>query len=172
MVSRRTALLAPLAQAVIPSSSSAANGKMSLSIHQNTSRAAGYRKSLEGWARAGIKNVEITDVMLEDFLKTDDLTAARRVVTDLGLTPVSCAAVLQLNILVVPTEQRCPLRCRFAHRWCRCSRNAAIVRSRCHRTSSLTRDSIAGICSAVTRCQPGPGVWPASRPSATCCSAS
>lgn len=67
---------------------------MTLSLHQNTSRAAGYRKSLEGWARAGIKNVELTDVMLEEFLKSDDLTAARRVVTDLGLTPVSCAAVL------------------------------------------------------------------------------
>src|SRR5215831_17349599 len=94
MVSRRTALLAPLAQAVIPSSSSAANGKMSLSIHQNTSRGAGYRKSLEGWAKAGIKNVEITDVMLDEFLKTDSLEAARRVVTDLGLMPVSCASPL------------------------------------------------------------------------------
>jgi sugar phosphate isomerase/epimerase len=72
----------------------AASGKMVLSLHQNTSRAAGYRKSLEGWAKAGIKNVELTDVMLDEFLKTDDLAAARRVVTDLGLTPVSCASVL------------------------------------------------------------------------------
>jgi len=67
---------------------------MVLSIHQNTSRAAGYRKSLEGWAKAGIKNVELTDTMLDDFLKTDTLPAAKRVVTDLGLTPVSSAAVL------------------------------------------------------------------------------
>ena len=37
---------------------SAASGKMVLAIHQNTSAGAGYRKSLEGWARAGIKNVE------------------------------------------------------------------------------------------------------------------
>jgi len=42
----------------------AAGSKMSLSLHQNTSLAAGYRKSLEGWSRAGIKNVEITDRML------------------------------------------------------------------------------------------------------------
>ena len=68
---------------------------MTLSIHQNTSRAAGYRKSLEGWAKAGIKNVELTDVMLDDFLKTDTLPAAKRVLADLGLTPVSSAAVLQ-----------------------------------------------------------------------------
>jgi hypothetical protein len=67
---------------------------MTLSIHQNTSRAAGYRKSLEGWAKAGIRFVEITDVMLDEFLKTDTVSAAKRVLTDLGLTPVSAAAVL------------------------------------------------------------------------------
>ncbi|PYS16583.1 MAG: hypothetical protein DMG15_01760 [Acidobacteria bacterium] len=72
----------------------AASGKMLLSIHQNTSRAAGYRKSLEGWAKAGIKYVELTDVLLDEFLKTDSsLAAAKSVVTDLGLTPVSAAAV-------------------------------------------------------------------------------
>ena len=93
MVSRRTALLAPLA-AEFAGKAMAASSKMMLCIHQNTSAAAGYRKSLEGWAKAGIKNVELTDRMLEDFLKTDSIEAARRVVTDLGLTPVSCAAVL------------------------------------------------------------------------------
>jgi sugar phosphate isomerase/epimerase len=67
---------------------------MTLSIHQNTSRAAGYKKSLEGWAKAGIKNVELTDNMLDEFLKTDNIAAAKRVLTDLGLTPVSSAAVL------------------------------------------------------------------------------
>jgi 2-keto-myo-inositol isomerase len=72
----------------------AASSKMSLCIHQNTSRSAGYRKSLEGWAKAGIKNVELTDTMLEDFLKTGSLADAKRVLTDLGLTPVSSAAVL------------------------------------------------------------------------------
>ncbi len=66
---------------------------MSLCLHQNTSLAAGYRKSLEGWSKAGIKNVEITDRMLDDFLKTDTLASARSVVKDLGLTLVSCAAV-------------------------------------------------------------------------------
>ncbi len=85
-------LLAPLAEVVASAASS--SGKMMLSIHQNTSRAAGYRKSLEGWAKAGIKYVELTDAMLDEFLKTDDLPAARRVVSDLGLTPVSCASVL------------------------------------------------------------------------------
>jgi 2-keto-myo-inositol isomerase len=83
-------LLAPLA--AVPAM---ASGNMTLCVHQNTSRGAGYRKSLEGWARAGIQQVELTDVLLDEFLKTDDLAAARRVITDLGLTPVSCAAILR-----------------------------------------------------------------------------
>src|SRR5712691_4271892 len=92
MLSRRTVLLAPLAAAATPAA--AASGKMALCLHQNTSLGSGYRKSLEGWARAGIKHVEITDRLLDDFLKTDSLEAARRVVADLGLTPVSCSAGL------------------------------------------------------------------------------
>ena len=67
---------------------------MLLSIHQNTSRAAGYRGSLEGWARAGIQYVELNDRLLEAFLENDTLSAAGRVLTDLGLTPVSAVAGL------------------------------------------------------------------------------
>src|ERR1700722_7569365 len=97
MLSRRTALLAPLAAplAGLVPSADAAPGKMVLSIHQTTSVGAGYQKGLEGWAKAGIKYVEITDRVLDDFLKTNDLAAAKRVITDLGLTPVSGAAFLQ-----------------------------------------------------------------------------
>src|ERR1051325_11411818 len=97
MISRRTLLMGSLAASVakLGMSQTRPAGKMVLSIHQNTSRAAGYRKSLEGWAKAGIKYVELTDTMLDDFLKTHSLAAAKQVVTDLGLTPVSSAAVLQ-----------------------------------------------------------------------------
>jgi 2-keto-myo-inositol isomerase len=72
----------------------AATTKMTLCMHQGTSRAAGYRKSLEGWAKAGIKHVELSDGLLDDFLKTDNLAAAGRVYKDLGLTAVSSQAVL------------------------------------------------------------------------------
>jgi len=85
--------MAPLAQVAV--AQIGASGKMVLSIHQNTSRAAGYRKSLEGWAKAGIKYVELTDTMLEEFLKTESLATAKSVLSDLGLTPVSSASVLQ-----------------------------------------------------------------------------
>src|SRR5262249_17383867 len=90
MVSRRAVLAAPLAVAGARRLA-AASGKMTLALHQNTSAGAGYRKSLEGWSRAGIKYVEITNTLVDEFLKTDSLPAARRVLTDLGLTPVSAA---------------------------------------------------------------------------------
>jgi len=64
---------------------------MPLCLHQYTSANAGFRASLEGWARAGIQNVEITFALLDEFLKTDSLAAAGRVISDLGLTPVSAA---------------------------------------------------------------------------------
>ena len=63
MLSRRTLLMAPLA--VMAARTVSAAGKMTLAIHQNTSSAAGYRRSLEGWARAGIKNVELTNNLPE-----------------------------------------------------------------------------------------------------------
>ena len=69
--------------------------RMRLAIHQNTSRAAGYRGSLEGWARAGIRYVELNDGLLDRFLEGDTLAGAGRVMTDLGLTPVSAVATLQ-----------------------------------------------------------------------------
>jgi len=89
VLSRRELLATPLAMMVAEPVFAA--GKMVLAIHQNTSAAAGYRRSLEGWARAGIKNVEITAAQLDVFLKDDSLGAAHRVLTDNGLTPVSAA---------------------------------------------------------------------------------
>jgi sugar phosphate isomerase/epimerase len=89
ILSRRAILLSPVA--LIAARAVSAAGKMTLAIHQNTSAEAGYRKSLEGWSRAGIKYVELTSTLLDEFLKTDSLAVARRVFTDLGLTPVQGA---------------------------------------------------------------------------------
>jgi sugar phosphate isomerase/epimerase len=61
-------------------------------MHLNTSSAAGYQRALEGWAKAGIKNVELTANHLDEFLKTNSLQAAKRVLTDNGLTAVSANA--------------------------------------------------------------------------------
>jgi len=92
MISRRSMLIAPLAAGVAARSGFGASGRMTLGMHQTSSLNAGYRKSLEGWARAGIKHVEIGGASLDEFLKTDTLVAARRLLTDLGLTAASCGA--------------------------------------------------------------------------------
>ena len=70
---------------------SAPAGPFTLALHQNTSAGAGFRGSLEGWARAGITQVELTNALLDDFLASDTLAGARRVMDDLGLTCVSGA---------------------------------------------------------------------------------
>jgi sugar phosphate isomerase/epimerase len=43
-------------------------------------------------ARAGIRQVELTNTLLDGFLKSDTLAAAGRVLTDLGLSPVAAAS--------------------------------------------------------------------------------
>jgi sugar phosphate isomerase/epimerase len=70
---------------------------MKLSMHQFTSAGAGYAKSLEGWARAGIRYVEPVSGLLDEFLKTGTIAEARRVVTDNGLTVV-CGATGVLGL--------------------------------------------------------------------------
>ncbi|HXJ39936.1 MAG TPA: sugar phosphate isomerase/epimerase family protein [Bryobacteraceae bacterium] len=62
---------------------------MTLCIHQTTSAGAGYRKSLEGYSRAGIRFVEPIGAHLNAFIATDGLPAAKRLLSDLGLTPLS-----------------------------------------------------------------------------------
>jgi hypothetical protein len=97
-LSRRETLLAPVALAATSAvTTAAAEKKMTFAMHQNTSNGAGYRKSLEGWARAEIRDVEITNILLDEFLKTDSLASARQVITDLGLNAVQGATgVLEL----------------------------------------------------------------------------
>jgi 2-keto-myo-inositol isomerase len=82
--------LAPIAvySAPGPASAAAAASKMVLCMHTNTSVAAGYRGALEGWAKAGIKNVELNATLVDEFLKTDTLDGARKVLADNGLTAV------------------------------------------------------------------------------------
>ena len=130
MISRRSMLLSTLTTATALRAAFAATGKMTLAMHQNTSADAGYRKSLEGWARAGIKNVEITSGLLDDFLKTDTLDAARRVLTDNGLTPVSSAS--GVGALIEPNSGRSAALDNFKRR---CEQFAALGLSRTYITT-------------------------------------
>jgi 2-keto-myo-inositol isomerase len=90
MLNRRHLLLSALAPAI---PLRAAPGSMQLCMHQTTSAAAGYRKSLEGYARAGFKYVEVVFPHVEPFVKTDGMSAAKRLLSDLGLTAVSAGGV-------------------------------------------------------------------------------
>ena len=62
----------------------AAKGKMALCVHSNTSNGAGYRAALEGWAKSGIKLVELDAAFVEPFIKSDTLAGAR-----LGSSPIT-----------------------------------------------------------------------------------
>ena len=104
MLSRRDVLLTPAALLAMRAASNAADGKMALALHQNTSSRAGFRGSLEGWAKAGIKHVELTNNLLDAFLKSETLATAKRVLADLGLTPVSGAC--GVNGLIEPNAGR------------------------------------------------------------------
>lgn len=89
MLPRRTVLLAPVALAA--ERAGAATPTMKLSLHQFTSAGAGYTKSLQGWAKAGITLVEPVSGLLDEFLKTGTLAEAKRIITDNGQTVVSAA---------------------------------------------------------------------------------
>lgn len=95
MATRRDFLMAaaaagfsPITFSGLPRTTAAAGGKMSLCIHTNTSHAAGYRGALEEWTKAGIRNVELNGRLIDEFLQSDTLDGARKVLTDNGLTPV------------------------------------------------------------------------------------
>src|SRR5260221_7022791 len=87
MLSRRSALLSSSAALA------ARSGSMPLCLHQTTSAAAGYRRSLEGYAKAGIRYVEVIPQHVEEFVKQDGMPAAKRLLSDLGLKAVSSGGV-------------------------------------------------------------------------------
>src|SRR5215467_15576092 len=93
MPTRRSILLAPAAAALSAQAVPAAGSTMQLCMHQTTSAAAGYRRSLEGYAKAGIKYVELIPPHFEEFVKQEGMPAAKRVLSDLGLKPVSSSGV-------------------------------------------------------------------------------
>jgi sugar phosphate isomerase/epimerase len=79
--------MASLAQAIRGSAAPAP--KMALCLHQTTSAAAGYRKSLEGYSKAGIKYVEVIAPHVDEFVQAEGLSAAKRLISDLGMKAVS-----------------------------------------------------------------------------------
>ncbi len=62
-------------------------------IHQTTSAASGFRESLEGYAKAGIRLVEVIPPMVAKYAKTESIAGARRLLNDLGMKAVSGGGV-------------------------------------------------------------------------------
>ena len=121
--------------------------RMALAMHQNTSRAAGFRGSLEGWARAGIRYVELNDALLDRFLESDTIEGARRLMSDLGLTPVS--AVASLQDIWLPG----PARAQSVETWRRrCGQYAALGLERIYAPSLTNREVTAEEWAATPDC--------------------
>jgi 2-keto-myo-inositol isomerase len=80
------------ASAVLPLRATPA-GTMHLCMHQTTSAGSTFRASLEGYARAGIRYVEVIPPLLNEFLKLESIATAKRLIADLGLTAVSMGGV-------------------------------------------------------------------------------
>lgn len=66
---------------------------MELAIHQTTSAGSDFRKSLEGYAKAGIRLVELIPGHYEPFAAKEGVPAARRLLADLGLRVVSAGGI-------------------------------------------------------------------------------
>jgi 2-keto-myo-inositol isomerase len=98
------AMALPTIAAGAQARAAAAQSKMTLCMHSNTSAGAGYRRALEGWAKAGIKYAELNALFVDDFLKSDTLDGARKVLADNGLTLVHGA--VSVDGLLEPNPDR------------------------------------------------------------------
>ncbi|MGH9658965.1 MAG: sugar phosphate isomerase/epimerase family protein, partial [Bryobacteraceae bacterium] len=76
-----------------PALLAAQTGRMRLCIHQTTTVGAGYRRSLEAYAKAGLRDVEVIPPLVEEFVKQEGMPAARRLLSDLGLKAVASGGV-------------------------------------------------------------------------------
>jgi 2-keto-myo-inositol isomerase len=84
-MTRRELLLAAPA-AALP------RGKIYLCMHEATSAGSDFRRAMEGYAKAGIQAVEITLPRLQEFARRESAAAAKRLLGDLGMRPVSCGS--------------------------------------------------------------------------------
>ncbi|MCC6392754.1 MAG: sugar phosphate isomerase/epimerase [Bryobacterales bacterium] len=99
MITRRTLLQSAPALALASSAS-----RWPLCLHQTTSAGSTFRQSLEGYARAGIRHVEIIPQLLDPFVAKEGLPAAKRLLSDLGMKAVSSGS--GVRGLVEPSPQR------------------------------------------------------------------
>ena len=64
-----------------------------LCMHQTTSASAGFRQSLEGYAKAGFHMVEVIPPKVAEYAKLEGIAGAKRLLGDLGMKAVSSGGV-------------------------------------------------------------------------------
>ena len=62
---------------------------MFVCMHQASSETFDFKTAMEGYAKAGIRAVEPNLLKVREFAEKESLATARRLLDDLGLTPVS-----------------------------------------------------------------------------------
>jgi 2-keto-myo-inositol isomerase len=72
------------------------SGGMFVSIHQASTARFDFKTSVEGIAKAGVRAVEVDIAKVQQFAQTESLAAAKRLMDDLGLKPVSTSNHLGL----------------------------------------------------------------------------
>jgi len=111
---------------------------MPLCVHQTTSAAAGFRKSVEGYAKAGIRYVEVIPAHVHEFVRHEGMAAARQLLSDLGMTAVSSGGV---RGLAEPGPDR-PKALEQLHSTCEMAASLGVDRlvCPCSPTGKFTRD--------------------------------
>jgi sugar phosphate isomerase/epimerase len=71
-------------------------GQMFVCMHEASSDRFDFRTAMEGWAKAGIRAVEPNLLKVREFAQKESVAAARRLLDDLGLRPVSSSNQLGL----------------------------------------------------------------------------
>ena len=64
-----------------------------LCMHQTTSASAGFRQTLEGYAKAGFHMVEVIPPKVAEYVKAEGIAGAKRLLGDLGMKAVSSSGV-------------------------------------------------------------------------------
>lgn len=86
-----------------PSPAPPGAGGMFVCMHEATSADHDFRTAMEGYARAGVRAVEVDLVKVREFVGSGSPDKARRFLSDLGLKPVSSSNQLFLE---EPGERR------------------------------------------------------------------
>ncbi len=89
---RRDFLTLAATAVAVPVLAEAAGAGVFVCIHETSSDGFDFKTAMEGYSKAGIKAVEPTLVKVQEFAQKDSVAAAKRLLDDMGLKVVSCAA--------------------------------------------------------------------------------